>query len=382
MAGTSSPDVVSDWSEPTTVSNKSNGLSSGAVAGIAIGTLIVGAVLAFAAAFFLFKRRNKQREANMASNEYRSYAGSTPEFDMMHPKSSGGLVGRNSPYVQVSQSSIPAPAVPPVPTSTPVQQSTDLGIAAFLPPAANDRAIQDRVTALFGEIHRHVETYYRDIHASITPSMEPEIARFGAPDIDMAQVLQDSSSPTTALKHALTAYVLSMTAPKEDKKDESVFPEELNNQINTNSGTFHSSNIYTPPQLINLSDPNVAAAISLHRRLAVYLFTTSPKISNTRRSRLFESDVREAAEHFSLTFFPWANPSSSDQDKDEDLARVISEALSMRIWLFGQPDMYEFEWEETGRRGVLVSPSLVRKGGMGGEGQGEIRVVEGVIGGV
>jgi hypothetical protein len=186
----------------------------------------------------------------MASKEYRSYADSTPEFDMMHPKSAGGIVGRNSSYVKVSQSSIPAPVTAPILTAAPVQQSHDSDITAFLPPAATDRVIQDRVTALFEEIHRHVETYYRDVHASITASLEPELARFGAPDIDMAQLLQDASSPTTtALKHALTAYVLRITAPVENKKEDSVFPEELNNiylynQFDTSSGTSHSSNIH------------------------------------------------------------------------------------------------------------------------------------------
>jgi hypothetical protein len=133
--------------------------------------------------------------------------------------------------------------------------------------------------------------------------------------------------------------------------------------------------------MTNIPDTNVAAATSLHRRLAVYLFTTPSKTANTRRSRIFESNIRDAAEYFSLTFFPWANPSSSDQDKDEDLARVISETLSLRIWLFGQPDWYKFEWEGTGRRGVLVSPSLLRKGDVCGEGRGEMRVLEGVVGG-
>jgi hypothetical protein len=70
---------------------------------------------------------------------------------------------------------------------------------------------------------------------------------------------------------------------------------------------------------------------------------------------------------------------SSDQDKDEDLARIIVETLETRVWLFGQPGTYQFEWEGTGRRGVLVSPGLVRKTDTGNEME---RVVEGVVIGI
>ena len=40
--------------------------------------------------------------------------------------------------------------------------------------------------------------------------------------------------------------------------------------------------------------------------------------------------------------------------------------------------MYEFEWEGTGRRGVLISPGLVRRMHTN-EGSTETRVVEGVV---
>ena len=126
------------------------------------------------------------------------------------------------------------------------------------------------------------------------------------------------------------------------------------------------------------TDPSVTTAASLHRRISVYLHTAISSAQSSRESRLVQSNIREAAEHFSLTFFPWANPASCDQDKDDDLGRIITEALEVRIWLFGQPGVYEFEWEGTGRRGVLISPGLVRRTHTN-EGGNETRVVEGVV---
>lgn len=345
-------------------SNNGSSLSTGAVAGIAIAMLIVGGVIAFIVAFFLFKRRNRKQGVNGGASTYTSYADSTPELVMMQQKSVG-LGGRNSPYVQVSQTPIAAPIASPIPLPAPVQQSSSSDITSFLPPAAHDNAVQSRVSTLFGEIQRHVEIYYRDVHASITPSIEPELARFGAKDVNMVELLQDCSSPTTALKHALAAYVLGITGPKREEDGETLFPEELN-------GVRVRNEDDTTP------DTNLTAAMTLHRRLSVYLYTSTHSISNPRRSWNFQSDIREAAEHFSLTFFPWANPTASDQDKEEDLARTISEALELRIWLFGQPCTYEFEWEGTGRRGVLICPTLVRRTDESGEGERRV-VVEGTV---
>ncbi|KAH7392661.1 hypothetical protein BKA66DRAFT_412112 [Pyrenochaeta sp. MPI-SDFR-AT-0127] len=344
--------------------SSSGSLSTGAVAGIAIAMLIVGGVIAFIVAFFLFKRRSRKQDTNVNAARYTSYADSTPELVMMQQKTAS-LGGRNSPYVQVSQTPISAPTPALIPAPAPIQQTNSYDVASFLPPAAHDETIHSRVSTLFSELQRYVETYYRDVHASITPSMEPELARFGARDVNMAELLQDCSSPPTAIKHALAAYVLGITGPKREEEGETLFPEELNG-VQVRNGDEP------------ISDTNLAAATTLHRRLSVFLYTSTHSISNPRRSWNFQSDIREAAEHFSLTFFPWASPTASDQEKEEDLARIISEALELRIWLFGQPFVYEFEWEATGRRGVLICPTLVRRPDESGEGRGRV-VVEGTV---
>jgi hypothetical protein len=77
--------------------------------------------------------------------------------------------------------------------------------------------------------------------------------------------------------------------------------------------------------------------------------------------------MREAAEHFSLSFFPWASPEHEDQEKDNDLVRIISNALDIIIWLHGQPASYDFVWETTVRRATVITPGLVKV--MGGHSQ-------------
>ncbi|KAH7090665.1 hypothetical protein FB567DRAFT_590047 [Paraphoma chrysanthemicola] len=339
----SNPAAITGAQETAISSNEgSGGLSGGAVAGVAIACLIVGAALAFAAAFIFFKRRNKPRDSHVSFN---NYSDSSPELVTVQKS-----VGRNSPYVQVSQTPLPAPVAVRNSVPASVQQPPDV-LASILPLAAHETEVQDRVAALFKQIHCHIDTYYRDVHASITPSIEPELARFGAKGINMAELLQDSSSPTTALKHALMAYILGITGPKKGDDGETLFPDEL--------GYSHPRSVPT--------NTNLEIASTIHRRLSVLLYTSECNSPTApRRSWSFQSDIREAAEHFSLTFFPWANPGCDDQEKEDDLTRTISEVLELRVWLFGQPSEYDFRWDGVGSRGVVVSPELVKRDEAGG----------------
>ena len=343
-----------------------SGLTTGEVVGIAVGTLVIGAALAFLAAFFLFKRRNRQQSGNIGERGYPSYGDSVPEFTMVQ-KSVGSLGDMHSPYVQVPQIPLLArrPIPPAIPAPVNVGHTTYTDITGFLPPVARDSEVCDRVSALFEKMHEHIERNYRDVHASITPSMESGIASFGAKGVNMTEMLQECSNPTTALKHALVSYVMAITSSNKDEEHTgTLFPEELSS-INSER---HSSS----------SDPGVTAAASLLKRTSVYLYTSTSGTPESAQSWAIQSSAREVAEHFSMTFFPWANPTCSDQQKDEDLTSIIIEAREISIWLFGQPDLYEFEWGGAGRRGVLVSPGLVRRTNATGDEQ-ETRVVEGAV---
>jgi hypothetical protein len=170
--------------------------------------------------------------------------------------------------------------------------------------------------------------------------MSAALSSFGAQDVDMAELLSECTSPTTALRHALTGYVVGITGP-----GETVWPSELNSSSTTTTLRNNGSG----------EDQQLATARTLHRRLAVYMYTAS-----SQRKSQSASAIREAAEHFSLTFFPWANPGADDTEKDDDLIHVIAQALEMRIWLFGQSGEFVFRWDGVGTRGVVVCPEVVR----------------------
>lgn len=236
--------TITDPPEAQSVSQGSNNgsVSKGAVAGIAIGTCIVGAVIAFIVTWLLFKRRDKKFMEKTCPSGYPIYAESSPELVMVQKSAANG-----SPYVQVSQTQMRTPV--PVPTRVPVAspQSVNDALIGILPPEANELDVGTRISALFAEVKRHVDTYYRDIHASITPSMDLDLASFGK-DVDMLDLLQNCSHPTIALKHALIAFILTITGPEKEAGAQALWPSELSNFIRSqDSGT---------PSVISMRKPD------------------------------------------------------------------------------------------------------------------------------
>ncbi|KAJ4297544.1 hypothetical protein N0V90_005436 [Kalmusia sp. IMI 367209] len=306
----------------------SGGVSKGAAAGIAIATAIIGGAIAFFIAVMLFKRRRRPPA--------HGYSDSSTNFI-------SSMKGEHPSYVQVSQTGPPPIVAAAIPASkrntlnlSDLSNSSDF-LAGTLPPAADEQTVKNKVTTLFNQIQQHVDDFYRDIHATLTPSMENDLKKFGDGSVNLAEELELSSTPTIAIKHALVGYILGIVAPEADQQS-TLFPVEV-------AGLKENER--------SADSPDDQAAYILYRRLAVFLHSPTTSSLQSR-----QSDIREAAEHFALTFFPWANPAYADQDKDENLVDVINNALDLSVWLFGQPFLYEFVWEGVGRRGTLVAPGL------------------------
>ncbi|KAH7116729.1 hypothetical protein B0J11DRAFT_509759 [Dendryphion nanum] len=362
---------------PTTIvpsvqssSKTSSGVSPGAVAGIAIATAIIGAVIAFAIAFFLFKR--KRRNAPI-SEKYDS----NPELVSLskghHTSYSQNNIGTTSVTPTIATAGPLAPRGAPKPIDLAnLSHSSDF-LAGILPPAADDATLRSKVTALFDQISRHVDTFYRDVHASVTASMETDLSRFGRPEasggVPMVELLQNCQSPTSVIKHALSNYIINITNPEisEANGEVTLFPRDVVG-VAGSQGYTSSSDLLLPTLI--------------HRALSVHLHTTSHNTDPT-------SAIREAAEHFALTFFPWANPGYNDAEKDEDLVQIISKGREVALWLFGQLYVTEWVWESSNKlRGVVtIRPGLVRKsdgegrrvGGVAGSGMDGVVIFEPVV---
>ena len=201
------------------------GVSPGAVAGIAIATAVIGAAIAFFAAFVLFKRRRPSRHGHSESSTNFITKGDQPS------------------YVQVSQVGPPPILAAAMPRSKNSVDLSDLShssdfLAGVLPPAADDQTMQNRVTALFSQILQHVNDFYRDVHATLTPTMQNDLQKFGDRSVDLAEELEHSSTPTIAIKHALVGYILSIVAPEAEHQS-TLFPAEVSG-LRQNERSFES----------------------------------------------------------------------------------------------------------------------------------------------
>jgi hypothetical protein len=237
------------------------GLAPGAVAGIAISTAIIGAAIAFLVAFLLFKRRGqgKRRSSSAGMGAYESRPALSalktvpdgpyqmPQYpshtrNISHASETGVNASTPLNEFQHSHGAVSSTTIVAATMAQPTIRSASAehdhyltSLGGILPPPAETSNIRAKLTAMFAQIHTHVETFYRDVHASITPSMEPELARFGknTGDGGMAELLQNAGSPTAAIKHALVAYVIGLVSPA--SKDEhgehdngrSLFPQTV-----------------------------------------------------------------------------------------------------------------------------------------------------------
>ncbi|KAF2447054.1 hypothetical protein P171DRAFT_429986 [Karstenula rhodostoma CBS 690.94] len=228
---TALPSLAAGTADGNNGSGGGGGVSPGAVAGIAIATAIIGAAIAFFAAFMLFKRRRPSRHGHGES-------------------STNFITTREQPsYVQVSQVGPPPILAAAVPTSNRGVNLSDLShssdfLSGVLPAAADDQIVKSRVTAVFGQIRQHVNDFYRDVHATLTPSMENDLQKFGDSYVNLAEELEHSSMPTIAIKHALIGYLLNIVAPEAEQQS-TLFPAEVAG-LRQNERSFESAGQITP----------------------------------------------------------------------------------------------------------------------------------------
>jgi hypothetical protein len=214
LSGTTTAGVLSQTSGATvsSTSNGSKGVSAGAVAGIAIAMLFIGAAVAFLAAFFLFKRRERTHGSTSDSVPELSIAtksGTGPNKpEMMHVGSSSRAAKGDIDLTNLSHSS-------------------DF-LASVLPQTADDHEVKERVGTLYDLVHLHVENYYRDVHITLSASTEKDLGGFLTPE--SARLLRGSVRSTVAIKHILMEYVLGITAPEVEtgnRYDVTLFPRDI-----------------------------------------------------------------------------------------------------------------------------------------------------------
>jgi hypothetical protein len=124
---------------------------------------------------------------------------------------------------------------------TNLSHSSDF-LASVLPQTADDHEVRERLGTLYDLVHLHVENYYRDVHVTLSASMEKDLSGFLTPE--SVKLLRGSVRPTVAIKHILMGHVLGITAPEVEtgnRPEEALFPRDIARVGSGNHATITQS---------------------------------------------------------------------------------------------------------------------------------------------
>lgn len=176
-----------------------NGVSSGTVAGAAVGCFFAGLLIAGVLAFYFMRKRSTNKR-------YASPAHYVPA--PAHPY--GGEKGT------------PMVAIAPVAA----------GNLDFLPQQADDAEIRRKLSTVIDQIDQHVENFYANRSVPLTAAMEGDLSRFETSQLPqpLAACFEQSIQPTVLIKHCLAFHIFNLTmAPGEGTKP--ILPAEIAGMI-------------------------------------------------------------------------------------------------------------------------------------------------------
>ena len=98
----------------------------------------------------------------------------------------------------------------------------------YLPPSADDKAIEQRTKNTFDQIELHVENYYQNTSNTGTRPDDRELASFNSPYLpkSLASMLSHSRDGNKLIKHVLAYLVISSISPGA-KPGSSLLPAEF-----------------------------------------------------------------------------------------------------------------------------------------------------------
>lgn len=195
---------------PASASNSSGGLSTAAKAGIAVGAVVVVAILAAALFWKFCYGRKKSARRGVPASPY------------------GPVRADNSGPINSNAAEKGLPAVGGAVLLR--SDSSPSETATLLPQQADDATIQSRFSTLFDQIELHAENFYKDASPMIPPQTEAALSRYDTPYLGgpLAARLEESPRATTILKHVLAYEIAatSLTCFSQDRK-RSLLPPPL-----------------------------------------------------------------------------------------------------------------------------------------------------------
>jgi hypothetical protein len=308
-----------------------NVLSSGAIAGVAIGSLVAGVLIA-GLAFWLCcgrSRRSRTRDPE-------------PNTVALMPTEKGFTA------TSVSLSGVP--------TGT-------------LPQPLEDKAISGDISKISSSIKNHVQSYYHNSRVSpglvdyddlyaLRPTLPISVGT-------LTTLMGDPATREIALRFIIAWVLVSRMQPIEGSS-QSLLPVELVTCYNSiATGDHGSQSKFTPALLITDSDTLAAHASSVARwrvmtaELMQSRYARNP--SSTPDSR--NASIKSAFSALDNLLRPYADSRMNNEERKRNLEELLKRASLFAFTLFSQPSAWEFEWQE--EQGVMsgelcIFPALVQ----------------------
>ncbi|KAG9236974.1 hypothetical protein BJ875DRAFT_481715 [Amylocarpus encephaloides] len=317
------PSTVPDSAATTTasllptVTSTSHRVSSGAAAGIGVGCLLAGTLIAGLIAFLLF-RRKKNTE----------YSGQHPYGAGYVASDKGGLMGGDSP----------------------ISGGAALNINRLLPQPAEDAAIIGGLSKIRDDIKNHAQNYYHN--DAIRPELvdETEVLdlahAISAPPSAVRGLFLNPGTRTDAIRLFLAQLILSSCTGTSDLRL-SLLPRE----ISAFTANLSANDAANAIQAALFSKWKTISGVLLQREYGSQIRDHDSRIENINRVVAIADSVLQ----------PFMDSRMDMMARRRHLEATIRRASQFAFLLFSQPASFHFDYTGTGRRdNLLVFPALLQ----------------------
>ncbi|CAI9628657.1 hypothetical protein GT037_001948 [Alternaria burnsii] len=300
--------------------NSSDGLGAGVVAGVAVGCLAAGALIAGLVLWFCWRRKRVSKAQYSQADTYASAS---------HEKG-------------FSTNTIPL---------TGQRHAATLGRG--LPQPLEDKAISGDVSKISNAIKNHVQSYYHT--SQVNPGLidYDDLQALGS-NLSISvgtltTLLGNAATREIALRFIIAWVVISKVQPSKDP-----------------SKTLLPSEVADCYQAISAGDRSFQDQASLTARWRV--MTAELMQSSYVRNPFSPSDSRHASIQATLATLdnvlqPYADTRMNNGERKRNLEELLKRAALFAFTLFSQPSAWEFEWQD--EQGVTsgelcIFPALVQ----------------------
>jgi hypothetical protein len=327
------------------VGKQASGISSGATAGIAVGCLVAGALIAG----LIFWFSGRKRRASGARD---------------YEASSTALMPREKGFAANTVS-----VVSDSPTTSP--------LSGVLPMPIEDKAITGEISIISNSIKNHVQSYYQMGRVSPRLIDMDDIHAIGSNQLisagTLSTLLGNSATREIALRFCIAWVVCSRMQPS-DEPGAKLLPVEISEcyQKITKKHSSPSGKKYLQDLriLANFREAHAPAMFARWRVMTAELTQGLYARDAFNRSDSRNGIIRAAVDALDNVLRPFTDSRMDNGERRQNLEEILKRSALFAFTLFSQPSTWDFNWHREGafKTGELcIFPSLVQLSGENGQ---------------